>query len=51
MNARKKHKNNLGVTPTFLAAKNGNIDILKMLHEQGAQIEGAECAIGGNQDL
>jgi len=39
------------VTPAFLAAKNGNLDIFKMLHEHGADIEGVSCSIGGNQDL
>ena len=39
------------MTPAFLAAKNGNLDIFKMLHEHGAHIEGEKCSIGGNQDL
>ena len=40
VNVRKKHKNKLGATPAFLAAKNGHAEILKLLHEHGAEIEG-----------
>jgi len=49
------------VTPVFLAAKNGHLEIVRLLHEadknkdswatQGAQIEGVLCAVGGGQDL
>ena len=39
VNARKKHNKNLGVTPAFLAAKNGNVEIFKELHKNGALIE------------
>jgi ankyrin repeat protein len=51
VNARKKHKKGLGVTPAFLAAKNGSIEVFQLLHEHGATIENLKCAIGGNQDL
>lgn len=51
VNARKKHKKDLGVTPAFLAAKNGNVELFQLLHENGAIIEAVKCAIGGNQDL
>lgn len=50
-NARKQHKRGLGVTPVFLAAKNGHLEIVRLLHEAGAQIEGVLCAVGGGQDL
>lgn len=48
VNARKNHKKGTGVTPAFLAAKNGHIDIFKKLHAHGALIEGVRCSIGGN---
>lgn len=51
VNIRKNHKNDLGVTPAFLTAKNGNLEIFKMLHEHGAIIEGVKCVVGGNQEL
>ena len=51
VNARKHHKKGLGVTPAFLAAKNGNVELFKLLHQEGAEIEGVKCAVGGNQDL
>ena len=51
INIRKNHKNGLGVTPAFLAAKNGSLEIFKMLHEHGAEIENFKCGVGGNQDL
>jgi len=44
-NARKKHPKNLGVTPAFLAAKNGHDEIFKLLHENGALIEGVQCSM------
>lgn len=51
VNARKNHQKGTGVTPAFLAAKNGNLDIFQMLHENGALIQDVICSIGGNQDL
>lgn len=48
VNARKHHKKGTGVTPAFLAAKNGHIEIFKKLHAHGALIEGVRCSIGGN---
>ena len=51
VNARKEHKKGMGYTPAFLAAKNGHIEIFKLLSENGAKIENFKCSIGGNQDL
>ena len=48
VNARKHHKEGLGVTPAFLAAKNGNIEMFQLLHEHGAEIENVKCAVGKN---
>lgn len=44
---RKHQKKGLGVTPAFLAAKHGHLEIFKLLYEKGAQIEGIVCNIGG----
>ena len=39
------------MTAAFIAAKGGFIEIFKLLHENGALIEGVKCSQGNNQDL
>lgn len=34
-----------------MAARNGSVEIFKMLHERGAEIQDIKCSVGGNQDL
>ena len=51
VNARKPHKSGKGATPAFLAAKHGSLEVLMMLHERGAVIEGegSEVVTKGDQ--
>jgi hypothetical protein len=48
VNARKNHHKGLGVTPAYLAAKNGNLDLFTLLHNKSAHIEGIKCSAGEN---
>ena len=50
VNARKSHRDNMGVTPAFMAAKSGSFEIFRSLAAMGASIEGQKCS-QGNQLL
>lgn len=45
VNARKPHKSGQGATPAFLAAKSGSLEVLIMLHERGAHLEGDSSSV------